>query len=157
VDSAALAVIEAMLSSRTAPLHRRLVEESDLAWSVWSEAPSQADPGLLTLAVRLRDGADLAAVEAEVDAAVTALRDVSPEALEATKAWARRRLLLSLDDPAGWASAVGWYAAQGWGADGIERHLDALVALTPDDIRAAIDTWIIDEHKTVVTLSAGAL
>ena len=153
-DSAALGLIEAMLSSETAPLHQALVKDKQLAWSLWSEAPAQVDPGLLTVAVRLRDGVAPEAVEAEVEAAIAALRAVSPETLAETQAWARRRLLLSLDDPAGWASQVGWYAAQGFGPEGIEQHLDALMALQPADIQAAIDHWLVPGHKTVVTLSA---
>lgn len=154
-DSAALAIVEAMLSSRTAPLRRTLIEEDELAWSMWSEAPYAVDPGLMTVSVRLRDGVGFERIEAEIDAAVAALRSVDADALAVTKAWARRQLLLSLDSPESWASSLGWYAANGWGPEGIEAHLDAMVAVTAEDIRRAIDTWIVSEHKTVVTLSAG--
>lgn len=155
VESAALRVVSLLLSGQTAPLRQELVEETEVAWSVWSGAPRRVDPGLLTVSVRLRDEVSFADIESSVDAAVAALREVSPEALEDAKAWARRDLLLSLDDPSSWASTVGWYAVQGFGTDGVERYLETMMALTPADMQAAIDTWLVSDNKTVVTLSSG--
>lgn len=156
-ESAALRVVSLMLSGQTAPLRQELVESSEQAWSVWSSAPRRVDPGLLTVSVRLRDEVSFASIESSVDAAIAALRETTPEALEDAKAWSRRDLLLSLDDPSSWASTVGWYAVQGWGIDGVDRYLETMMALTPADLQAAIDTWLVPDNKTVVTLSSGGV
>jgi uncharacterized membrane protein YfcA len=79
------------------------------------------------------------APKAVTEAQVTAARDR-----------ARRVLLLALDDPDAWASSVGWYAALGAGPEALEQHLDALTAVTVEDVRAAARRLTTDQRTVVV-------
>ncbi len=151
-DAAGVDLIFSLLTAPAAPLHRRLIEEEELVWSLWGEAPTSRDPGLLALHLTLREGADPARVEAVIDEEIAALAQLPEAQLEATRQRARRALLLYLDAPAAWASAVGWYTSLGGDVGALDRHLAALEAVTTEDITALIDALFAPERRTVVLL-----
>ena len=150
-EAAALSLVYTLLTAPAAPLYRRLIEEEELAWSMWSEAPERRDPSLLALFIELRDGVVPATVEAAVAEEVAALQQATEAQVSAARDRARRALLLSLDDPEAWAATLGWYGALGGGPEALEQHLDALARVTVEDVRAAAAT-LTPARRTVVTL-----
>ena len=155
-EVAAWHLLSAMLTADAAPLRRRLLEDDQLAWSLWSEPPERLDPSLLTLYVRLREGVDPAAVEAAIAEEIAALQGASDERVAAARERARRSMLLSLDDPQSWAFQVGWYAALGGGDPAaLELHLDAVEGVTTAHVRAAARQLSAD-RRTVITLVPAA-
>lgn len=149
-EGAALSLVHTLLTSPAAPLHRRLIEEEALAWSLWSEAPERRDPSLLAILIELREGVSPAAAEAILEEEVAALGAVTEAQVTAARDRARRVLLLALDDPDAWASSVGWYAALGAGPEALEQHLDALTAVTVEDVRAAARRLTTDQRTVVI-------
>lgn len=159
LDSAALGVVDALLTADVAPLHRRLVDQEGLAWSVQSWGTNSRWPGLYTLIIELRSGADPARVEAILAEELHALADPSSDALrvrvEAARARLRRSELLSLDSPRAWANRVGAFAA-GAGGDvtAYERHLDALGRVGAADVARVVAASLQPRGRTLVSLRA---
>ncbi|MDG1483858.1 MAG: pitrilysin family protein [Myxococcota bacterium] len=152
-DGAAWLLLNSLLTERASPLHRRLIEGAEApAWSMWSESPSAADPGLLALFIELKSGGDVAGIEAIIAEEIAALRDLTPEQLDRAKQRARRALLMSLDSPRRWASQIGWYTSLGGDPGALDRHLDALAAVAVADIVRLIDTALVADQQTVVVL-----
>ena len=152
-DAAAWMLLHSLLTGRTAPLYRRLIEDEDAAaWSMWSTAPDSVDPGLLSVVVELKDGIDPAVVEAMIYEEVSALEGLTTAQLAAAQQRARRSLLMSLDSPRRWASQVGWYTSLGGDPGALDRHLDALAAVTVEDVVRLAQTQLVAAQRTVVVM-----
>jgi len=156
-DAAALALVPALLTSDIAPLQRKLVDDERRARWIWSGPPDQRHPGLLLVMSELTEGEDVRAIEAEVLAAVQALvDDDSDEAkarLDMTRDRLRRETVLGLDSPGAWGSAVGSAALYGKGIDALDADVQALAAVTSDDVQRVVRKYLLsDATRTVVTL-----
>ena len=154
-EAAAWMLLHSLLTGRAAPLYRRLIEDEGApAWSMWSTAPDSVDPGLMSVVVALKDGVAPAEVEAMIDEEVAALGMLTPAQLSAAQQRARRSLLMSLDSPRRWASQLGWYTSIGGHPGALDRHLDALAAVTVEDIVRLAQTRLVASQRTVVTMEA---
>ena len=156
-ESAALSLLPALLTSDVAPLQRKLVEEDRAALWVWSEAPDMRQPGLYMVMMELVEGQSPANGEAAVRAALQALvDDTSPEAqarFEMSRDRRRREVLLGLDSPEAWASAVGRTMLVTGEPRTLDKEIAALATVTHEDVAAAVRTYLLPTvGQTVVTL-----
>lgn len=157
-DGAARILLAELLGGSSAALRRRLVDDEALAWGLWVGEPEPRSPGLFEIHVELREGVTAAQVEAVVAEEIAALSgrgepEVVGESVRRARAKARRAVLLQLDSPARWASAVGRYASYTGDVRALDRHVTALSAVTVADVqRVAVDTFR-DESRTVVHLA----
>jgi len=167
-DSATLQLTAELLGSRVSPLHRRLVDEEGLVRDLWVPTPDSRSPGLLLAWATLAPGADPARVEAIIREEALALSargadgagPVAPEVRERValaRERARRLLLLSLDSPAAWGSAIGRAATVTGDPRSLEAHAAALGAVRAADVRGAAEAWLTDARSTVVVLGAPEL
>ena len=159
VDSAALSLLPALLTSDVAPLHRKLVDEEQRVRWIWAEAPDHRHPGLFSITMELAEGQDPSQIEAEVLAAVEALvTDTSAEAtrrLEMTRARNRREMLLNLDSAHRWASAYGRASLYGPVPETLQAEVDVVATVELADVARVVTTWLQpDTSRTVVTLVA---
>jgi len=158
-SAAGMTLLPALLGAPVAPLHRRLVEDERLAWSVEVGGADPRSPGLLPVLITLRPGASVARVEAILAEEVAALGAEGP-ALEARLAAARARQrraeLLGLKSPAHWASAFGRYTLLAGGdPSAYDRHLAAVQALSATELAALARATFTAEGRTVVLLTPG--
>ncbi|MFT5681929.1 MAG: zinc protease [Myxococcota bacterium] len=152
-DAAAWLLLDSLLTERASPLHRRLIEgEEAMAWSMWSESPNSADPGLLALVLELKPGVEPADVEVIIAEEIDALRSLTPEQLDLARQRARRSTLMALDSPRRWASQIGWYTSLGGDPGALDRHLESLAAVEVADIVRLVDTALVKSQRTVVVL-----
>lgn len=152
---AALRLVSMLLTDDAAPFSRGMIQDDQLAWSVWSAPPRNVDPGLFVVSMHLRDGVSFDDAEDKLHHALLQIQEISAEELEQVQQRARRALLLSLVGPQQWASAVGRYAARGWGVSAMEIELERMMSVQPEDIRTVVERVFVDAHKNVVTLSMG--
>ena len=158
----ALALVPALLTSDIAPLRRTLVDDERRARSMWCTAPNQRYPGLLVLTAELAVDEDVRAIEhAVLDAVRSLAEDDTPEArsrLEMTRDRLRREILLGLDSPAAWGSAVGYATLYGQGVGALDADVNALSDVTYEDVQRVVRRYLLsDDQRSVVSLVPPAL
>ena len=158
-DAAAIDIINLLLTAPIAPLHRRLVEEGQLAWELSASGTQARSPGLFSLTVALREGVEPAKVEALVQEELAALMSDGP-ALAARVEQARGRLrraeLLGLEAPQDWAGAIGRYAAlSGGDIHAYDRHLAALSAVTSADVARVASATFVEARRSTAQIRPG--
>ena len=164
-DSAALQLVADLLGAEVSPLHRRLVVEEQLVRELWVPAPDHRSPGVLLVWATLSPDADIASVEAIIREEVASWAAAPSDeggaaALDRRKRVglagerARRALLLSLDSPAAWASAVGRYASYRANPRDLGLHARALGAVTPGAVRDVAERFLQEERMTVAVLAS---
>jgi len=162
-DAAALVLLTDLLGGASARLRRRLVDDEALAWSVWIPEPIHRSPGLLEIHVEAREGIDPATIEAVIaeelqrlGAAASASRDARQDDVEGevarAAARARRTGMLALDSAASWAGAVGAMTLMRGDPRDLERHFEALGAVSAADVRRVIGTHLDARNRTTVRL-----
>ena len=154
-DVAALFVARELLASEVASFRTRVVDDEALAWELWSWGPQRADLGLLEMHIELREGVAPDAVEAilEEELAVLAEAEDLEERVAAVRGRLRRSLVLGLGDPSSWAFAAGEATLRTGTPSGLDASLAALEAVTVDDVRRVLGTWLVPEQKTVAVLT----
>ena len=158
MEVASLTVARELLVRDIAAFRRRVVDDEGLAWGMWSGGPERVDPGLLEIHLQLREEVDPARVEAALAEEILALL-VAPDLedqVSLVRDRLRRQAVLELGSPESWASAVGWATQVSGSPEGFERSVQTLGAVTAEDVRTAIRTWLRPEGLTVATLTADA-
>ena len=158
-DMQALDLLSRLAFSSSSPLYRRLVVEEQLADQLWSYFPDRKDPGLLTVAARVKDPADLARVRDAIQMELARLRAVPFDAarLAAVQQNLRYGFAMGLDDAESAAAAlVDDIAAVGrWQA--VDERYAAYARLTAADVQRAAGTYFTDQGMVVTTLAHGAI
>jgi len=153
-DNAALSLAGMLLTGATGSLTQRLVHDDKHAYAVLGWSGSLRDPGLMNVIVRLREDADVTAVEAIVREEVAALGEaVDPARLAAAQARVAAMQALGSDDPVLVADAHGDALFPGTDLDTNAARNALLDAHTGAvDVPAAVRTHLIEAHLTVGVL-----
>ena len=154
-DMQALDVLASLAFGPSSDLYRRLVIEEQVADQLWASFGDSRDPGLLTIAARVKDPADVAAVRDAIQAEVARWRSLTPDAdrLDALKRRFRYGFASQMDNTEGIADALVPTLAVARDPALLEAIYANYAALTPEDVRAAADTYFRDANMVVVTLS----
>jgi zinc protease len=152
-ESAALDVVRELLMARASRLARKLVDESDLVYSIKSAAPERVEPGLLYMFIDLKQKTDPAAVLVEIDAALKDLEGVSEGRVATARRRVQRRMQIALTGPEERALAVGRAALHGKGVSAYSDHVRALGTVDVAAVQKVIRTLLTPQRRTVVTLS----
>ena len=156
-DMQALDVLSRLAFSSSSPLYRKLVVEEQLVDQLWPYFPDRKDPGLLMVAARVKDPADLGRVRDAIQREMARLRAVPFDAarLEAVKSNLRYGFAMGLDDAESAAAAlVDDLAAVGrWQA--VDERYAAYASLTAADLQQAANTYFTDRRMIVTTLAHG--
>ena len=156
-DWAALDVLADLSFGPTSATYRRLVETEQKADQLFAYFPASADPQLLTVAARLKRPEDAVAVRDELLRTFAALRTepVAARRLADAQANARYGLLRSLDNTEAIAGTLARFVRHRR-EYGIFDELYRLYAtLTPEDLRAAAERYVVDAGLVQTTLSHG--
>lgn len=154
-DSAALALIDALLLGPTARLRSRLIREEALALDLSGGAERTVDPGLFTVHVELRPGADPARVEAVVLEEIARLTDaIDAERLAATRDHVRYATLTGLDDPAEVVELLGSRLRRGADPADPAAFDRRVAAIDVAGVQRVARAWLDPERRVVALLTA---
>ena len=152
-DNAALQIAAALLSGgESSRLNQSLVYRQQLASQAGFEADLRAGPGLLAATAVAAGNKRLADVKAALLAEVQALaqRPVSAAELAKVKTQLLTRTLLARQTPDGLAQAVAGSAVLEGGAAQVNVGLQALLNVTPADVRRVMHQYVMGAHKVSV-------
>jgi zinc protease len=102
--------------------------------------------------------------EASFDAIVRALQEeldrlaageVDPERVEAVKSHVRYALLSSMQTPSDVADTAASFIAVGGDLGALDGYLEALAAVTPEDVARVAREYLNEDRRFVVTLAHG--
>jgi zinc protease len=154
-DSAALDAIAELGFGRTSPLYQKLVVDEQKVDRIGGHSPDNLDPELFSVQGRVKNAADLPSIEQQIIATAKQFGTVPVDAkkLEALKQHLRYEFALSLNNAEAIAGAVADFVALRRTPETINRYFDTYAKLTPEDIQKAARRYLIDNNRTVVTLT----
>jgi zinc protease len=154
-DRAALDVVERLLGDgASSRLELDLVREHEIATEASADNAWTIDPELFTVYAQAAPGKTLAAVEERIDAVLRGLAEAPVPAEELAKAKTRLRadLVRSLKTVSGKANRIG-FAEVVFGDHRALASVEAeWMAVTAEDVRRVVGTYLGPDRKTVVTL-----
>lgn len=159
-ETAALDAIARLGFDETSPLYQKLVIQEQKVDALRAGAPENLDPELFSVMARLKNAADLPAIQQQIVATVEgfASQPVDAKKLEALKQHLHYEFALQMNNSEAIAGTVAQFVALRRTPETINRYYDAYARLTPADIRQAAQKYLIDRNRTIVTLThtAGA-
>jgi zinc protease len=158
-DYAALDLLLDLTFGPTSELYKRLVEEEQKVDQLWPYFPASADPGLMTVAARVKSDADALYVRDEVLKAFARIRSqrVGAQRLADAKSNARYGLSRTLDNTEAIAATLARFVRFHREYETLNRLFRVYDALTPADLLIAARKYIDDANLVVTTLSNRAL
>jgi zinc protease len=156
VDSVALDAISRLGFGENSPLYQKLVIEEQKVDALRAGPPTNLDPELFVVMARIKNAADLASVERQVDsiAQAFATTTVDPEKLRALKEHLRYEFALGLDNSESIAAAVADYVALRRTPETANRYYEMYAKLTPEDIQKVAQKYLVERGRTTVTLTS---
>jgi len=142
---------ELLVGGDASRVHRRLVEELELATDVSGWVSGWAHPGVFELSLTLRPEADPAAAEAALDQALAELvaGPIEPSEIDKARNGLESAFWRGQADVGSRARALG----HGWATLGDWTELwtgqARLLAVDAEDVRAAAARWLLRERRTV--------
>jgi len=143
-----------LVFGETSPLYKKLVLEEQRVEFLASLFQPTRDPGLWTVLARVKDPADVEAVEAEIWSAIDAFRaePVGAARLDAVRSSRKYGFLSGLTTPAGLCESVAGIVAVTGDLDAIDRMVATQDRVVPGDVSSAADRWLRAERSTVAVL-----
>ena len=156
-DSAALDLISALAFAENAELYQRLVVKEQIVDRLSADYSDHANPNLFIALARVKKESDVNSVRESILATLNGFKDtlVSTEKLDAVKKHLRYSFALRLDDPERVAGVAARYVALKRTPETINKRYELYSQVTPEDVRAAARKYLIENGRTIVTLSSG--
>ena len=151
-------LIDGLLATgRTSRLHRRLVEEKQVAVGVAAVngLPGGRYPNLFTITATPRAPHTTAEVEAEIDVELARLaaEPVAAEEIVRVKNQLRAEMIRGLQSNEGLASALAYYETLAGDWRYLTTHLEQLDRIAPADIQAVAAKYLRPENRTVAIIA----
>ncbi len=139
----------------TSDLYRRLVVEEQIVDTLGVETTPTVDPGLFTIAARLKHSGDALRVRDELLRTFARARAEAPDPqrLADDLAAARNGLVRSLDSTEAVADVIARHAVFERSYATVNRLYRALATVTSEDVLQAARAWVRDAGLVVTTLS----
>jgi zinc protease len=157
-DSAALDAIAYLGFSRNSELYQKLVVQEQKVDMLNGSNPDNVDPNLFEILARVKNPADMDYVRDQILETVKNLRDnpVPAAKLEAVKNNLRYSFSLRMDNSEAVAGSVARYVALRRTPATIDSLYAQYAALTPEVVQKVAQKYLIDNNRTIVTLTGGA-
>jgi zinc protease len=154
VDYAASLVLVELGFGETSALNKKLVLGERVVQELEAEPAHRRDPGLVRIDAVVADPTKVDYVKAELDRAITALRENLPEQAQVDAARSRLRysLLMRFDSAAGVADALAPIAAVTGGVEAVNEADRSLAQVTPAHVQAAARRILDTRRRTVAIL-----
>ncbi len=133
-------------------LYKTLVHDRAVAQSVSAWTEDHVGPDQLSVMAVLTDKGKLSDVEAAVEAELAQLSQTAPPAAELDKAkrQLRQRFVFGLQTNLGRATALGETEANFGDASLLASELSRYLAVTPEDVRKAVQRYLRPERRSLV-------
>jgi zinc protease len=145
---------EILFGGRASRVHRRLVQDLELASEVHGAVGHFRDPSLYDIYIAARPGGDLGAVQASLDAVLNEVVADSVSEAELERAQARVELatLQGLETVGGKAEQIGFYDTVLGDPGALFGRLDAFRSATVEAVHQAAKHYLTAQSRTVVEL-----
>ncbi|MCB1626992.1 MAG: insulinase family protein [Xanthomonadales bacterium] len=155
---AALAVLGEIWFGQNSALYQQLVVNERSVDALFNYMPTNVDPGLGYLGVRMNKDGDPARVLAALQDTIVKARTVPVDrsVLDATKARIKYGAAAELTTPAAIAGALAQFVHMRRDIETINQYYAQLDAVTPEQLLAVADETLRDSHRTAVSLSNDA-
>jgi zinc protease len=143
-----------LFGGRSSRLHRRLVDETELASECSGSVAPFRDPGLHEMWVSMRPGQPIQKGLAILDGEVARLRREPPTDAELDKAKNRYELgfLNGMETAGGKAEQIGFYDSVLGDAGRIFARLEQYRRITPDDVLRVAKRYLDPARRTILTV-----
>ncbi len=154
-DTAALDAISYLAFSENSELYQKLVIREQKADALFASAPKQVDAGTFQVLARVRKAEDVEYVRDQVLAAIHELQEkpVDEKRLDTVRQHIRYQLALSMDNSETIAQILAGYIALRRTPDTMNKLFDQYAALTPKDVQDAAAKYLVENSRTIVTLT----
>ena len=155
-DTTALDAISRLGFDESSALYQRLVIQDQSVDALRANPPENVDPELFTVLARLKDAANIPAVQKQMIAAVEgfATTQVDAAKLNVLKEHIRHEFALQLNNSESVAQTVGQFVARRRTPESMNRYYDEYAKLTPADIQRVAKKYLVEQGRTVVTLTS---
>jgi zinc protease len=154
-DTAALEALSFLAFSPTSDLYQKLVVQEQKVDQLFADNPFNVDPNLFGIEARVKKAGDVDYVRDQILATVKTLRSTPVDAarLEAVRKHLRYELALRMDNSDTIANILARYVALRRTPETIDKLYAQLAQLTPADIQEAANKYLIENGRTIVTLT----
>ena len=158
-DQAALQMLLSLSFGRTSPLYKRLVQDEQKVDQLFDSTPSRVDPTLATIGARVKKVEDALYVRDLILQTVASIRTtaVSDQRLAEAKSAQKYGLIRTLDNTEQIAGSLASFVHYNRSYGTLNQHARLVDSLTPADLLAAGQKYLVDEGMVVTTLSNQAL
>jgi zinc protease len=150
----ALEVLGQIAFGANSPLYRRLVLQERRVQSLFPSFGLWRDPYLASVQAMVSDPKDVAKVEAEIMAEIRRLHEtlVDPRQLADTKSHIKYSFLMGMEAALDVTFGVMPAIVNTGRLEAIEEYYRTLDAVTPEDLREAARTYLVDTGRTTITM-----
>jgi zinc protease len=136
-------------------IYRKLVLQEQKVQSLSSDFGLMRDPNLLSVMAMVSNPKDLNGVEGEILGTVERYRRnlCDPKLLQDTKSAMKYEFLMSLETAQGICFSLRPSVVFTGGIEAIEDYFRTLDSIIPEDVRAAANTYLVDNGRTTITLA----
>lgn len=136
-------------------LYSKLVLEEQKVQFISAGAQTRRDPFPFMIYSRIKNENDVEYVIGEVEKTIEKFKTelVSAEQLEALKKRMKYQFLMGLDSPESVASVLPVFITLTGDINVIEEYFSALMAVTPEDIKRAVNRYFVKESRNQVILT----
>ena len=156
-DSAALDALAFLAFSPTSDLYQKLVVQEQKVDVLSGDVEDHVDPSLFEITARVKKAEDMDYVRDQILATVAAFQQnpVDAARLESVKKHLRYSAALRMNSSDAIAALLSHYIALRRTPTSMNRLYEQYGQLTPDDVRNVAAKYLVENSRTVVTLSAG--
>jgi zinc protease len=135
-------------------IYRKLVITDQRVQTLQSDFELTRDPGLLTITTMVNKPGDVQVVKDEIQNVVVSFRTrpVDAKLLADTKSAMKYGFLMGLETPQGTNFALREFVSATGGIGAVEDYYRTLATITPDDVRMAANSFLVENGRTTVTL-----
>ena len=157
-DTVALDVLSTLAFGSTSGLYQKLVVKEQKVDGLGAYSPFSVDPNLFDIRARIKSPADMQYVRDEILKTVKQFQTtlVPADKLAAVVSRERYGFALRLDNSESVSSTVSTYVGLRRTPGTIDKLYALYGQLTPEDIRAAAQKYLVDSSRTIVTLTGAA-
>jgi len=150
----ALEVLGEVAFGSNSDLYRKLVIEERRVQYLSGNFGLSRDPDLASVGTMVVRPDDVAAVEREIQATIDRFKTdpVDAKQLDDTKSNLKYGFLMGLETAQNIAFSLIPYAVNTGGIEAVDAYYRTLDTITPEDLRAAAERFLVDSGKTVVTM-----
>jgi zinc protease len=147
-------VLAELAFGETSTIYKELRLDQQKVEDLQAGPATERDPELFSVIATVKSEADIEPVLARIEQTVAQYRETPPDAgqVDAVKSNMRYRYLLGLDTANRVADEVAAFVGVAGDLEQVEVLYRNLAAVTPEDVRAAAQRWLVTTGRTTVVL-----